>query len=507
MAASNSSKRIISNSVVLFVRMMLIMIINLYAVRLLLKGLGMEGYGIFNAVAGIVLVASGVSTVMSAATQRYLSIARGLNDTALQTKTLTASINISAVIAIIALLMFETVGLYVIAFQLQYPKSEFASVMILYQFIIFSFICTIIQIPFQAFILANEEMKTFSIASLMECILKFMAAFSIPYIIVNGLEFYGAALLLTSVCCLTFYIFSSKRPSTELYSRTRDWQFHKELLVFSFWMLFGSCASAIMTYGHTTLLNVYFGPIITASFAIALQVNVAFNSFSNNITMAIRPAMTSIYAQGDNAYLDSIFYASNKALLYMTTIIAVPIIYELPTILHLWLGEANDSTILFTRLIIVYTCILTLNNPISIIVHATGEIKKYVLFVETITLLTFPATWLLFKLGYSAEYALYSMIAFCITAHIARMICLKNVYKDFCYLYYIKRIIVPGTLLTLMFCSAMSLISSHIDTWSLRWASIIIIYTPTCLLLVAVLGLSSNERKYATALLRIRKNT
>lgn len=492
---SSHTYNIIKNSVFLFVRMLIIMFINLYAVRLIVRGMGMELYGVYQAVAGVVLILSGVSTVISTSAQRYLSIAIGQNDTLLLKKTFCTNVHVTIIFCAILFLLFETIGIYAIHHWLQFPEEVANQVFWLYQISIFAFCITFIQIPFQALVLAREDMQTFSLISLAECVLKCGAAYMLTlWFTQYPLVVYSVMLAGIAVCSLCTYMYIYYRQGS-LYIKTYDRSFHREVIIFSFWMLFGSCASAVMSYGNTTLLNIYFGPLINAAYAIALQVSTAFNSFSSSISMAIRPAMISAYGGKDYGYMERIFAVSNKTLYFCLLFMAIPIWFALAQIFDLWLGEYDQNTILFTRLMIIYTIILSLNNPISIIVHATGEVRKYVFYVETLMLLCFPICWILFHYGSSPVKAMYVMLSICLLAHAVRLFCLKQVYSHFSIRSYIKNFVLRAVIITIglgsigwglfqLGCSLLPFLLLYI-----------VIAGPIYAILIAYIGMESKERQ------------
>lgn len=137
---------------------------------------------------------------------------------------------------------------------------------------------------------------------------------------------------------------------------------------------------------NTILINLFFGPIVNAARAISLQVSSAMATFTNSIVMAIRPPIIKSYAEGDVCYVQKLFNISNKIIIYLLVMVSVPLIVEMEYILNLWLGITDYQTVEFSRMIIIYSLFLALHNPITIIIQATGNIKWYSIFVESLTL-------------------------------------------------------------------------------------------------------------------------
>lgn len=443
------TKRIASNTVVLFVRMLVLTIVNLYAVRVVVNGLGNEDYGIYNTVAGVVMMSTFLSSVLALAIQRYYSIAIGKGDRQSLREIFSISINIVLAVSLLLIIIFETAGLWFLHNKLIIPLDRLAAAQWAYQCGLLAFLCSFAQIPFSAAMFAHEEMGIYALVSTIECLMKLAAALLVGHILADNLVVYSSGLTVTAVIILLVYtIIGSRRYEECHYRRPRKSALYKSILAFSGWALFGSVASVCITQGNTVLLNMFFGPIIIAAFAIALQINNAFNTLCNNIVLAFRPAMIKAYAERNFTYLNQMFSASNKFLLYILIAIALPLIVGMREILLLWLGDnVTDDTVLFCRLMIVYTVCMSMNNPVTIIMHATGKIMQYSLPVDGVTLLCLPVTWLLFYIGMPSWSVFVSMIGVCVVAHILRLLCLHHYYPLFSLLLYFKGLVVPAAMI------------------------------------------------------------
>ena len=211
--------------------------------------------------------------------------------------------------------------------------------------------------------------------------------------------------------------------------------------------MLGSISKVCMVQGSTILLNIFFGPISNAAFAISMQISNAFNALCNSMVLAVRPAMIKAYSNQSNDYLYKIFNLSNKFILYILLAVAFPMIANMELIIKIWLHETTPETVLFAQLTITYIVILALNNPITIIIQATGKIRQYSINVEGISLLCLPISYLAFYAGLSSAWIYYSMIAVCGLAHIERLRCLKKTYSIFQYKDYIKELCIPASVI------------------------------------------------------------
>jgi O-antigen/teichoic acid export membrane protein len=475
--------------------MMIVMIINLYTVRLVLNALGAEDYGINNVVAGVITMLMSVSSVLSTATQRYYSYFLGENNLNRLRNIFSTSINIYALLSIIVIILGETVGLWFVNTQLVIPDDRMNAANWIYQFSMFSFIFTFIQVPYSAATIAHEDMGIFAIISTTESVLKLISVFLIFVIPLDGLIIYGATLFIISTLVLLTYIIigHNKYPECRYLKPTEKFLF-KELLSFSGWSLFGSVAGVGMSQVNTILVNIFFGPLVNAARAISFQFNMAVSSFSSSFLMAIRPPMVKSYAEESYLYLNKIFNLSNKFIYYSLLMICLPLMFEMETVLVLWLKTNDPQTILFSRLILVYALIMSLNNPISIIIQATGHVKEYHIPVETFTLLCVPATYILFKLGYPAYSTYIVMIIAAVSSHVVRLICLKKYYKPFSYSEYVKSFLLPAFTITIVATLFVFFIHNSILNTSLR-ISAVVIFSVVCVSAFALLiGLSKTEK-------------
>lgn len=492
---SDKSKRIASNTLVLFVRMFILTVINLYAVRLVLKGLGVEDYGIFNTVAGVVTTASVFSGVVALSIQRFYSFAMGQNQVNRLQDIFGASMDIMIVMILILLVLLESVGLWFFYSQLVIPDDRMNAAWWIYQCSILILVCSMLQIPYTAAIFSHEDMGVYATISTIECLLKFLAAYSLTWATIDHLVLYAIGLSATALIVVLLYAVTGRRKYAEChYRKEKDKTLYRELLTFSGWTLFGSLASTGMLQGNTILLNVYFGPVVVAAFGIAQQINNAFNALTNSMVLAFRPPMIKAYAEQQHNYLNQLFAASNKFIFYTLLAIAIPIILNMDTILALWLGNTTPDIVLFSQAIIVYIVCMAMHNPITIIMQASGHIKEYHLPVESITLMCFPLSWILFHFSLPAYSVFISMIMVCLIAHIVRLWCLGHFYDGFSVKDYILTLIIPAIVIVILNSTIALAIHTYMEKtlWTVILSCICIPIFVFCS--VFVLGINKRER-------------
>ena len=494
------SKRIASNTLVLFMRMMAIMVINLYAVRVILKGLGVVDYGIYNAVAGVVLTSTFLNTTLAVSIQRFYSYSIGENNQERLHNIFSVSLKIVILLSIVILLLFETVGLWFVETTMiepagKIPVERLQAAVWAFHFALFTFVLSILQLPYTAAIFAHEDMRIYAIISLLECLARLVVAFFISKVMADGLIFYGAGLLAVALMIFCSYALTGRHRYPEChYKKITDKKLYRELLSFSGWTMYGAMAGVGIIQGTNILLAIFFGPLVVASYAIANQIYNASNSLCNSVVLAFRPAMVKSYAERQHQYLGQLFNVGNKALLYLLTAVVIPLITEMRTILQWWINDANENTVLFSRLILIMMVILAMHNPITTIIQSTGRVRNYYLTVDTMTISCIPLTYILFKSGLPSYWAFISMIFICLLAHVFRLICLKKVYPLFSYLSYMKSLVIPALMIILASSAFAISIHQAISHPGLRFITVFVLSPCLTLLLVYLIGINRQEK-------------
>ena len=478
--------------------MAVVMVINLYLVRLVLHLLGTEDYGIYNVVAGVITMLSSVTIVLSTSVQRFYSYSIGEHNDKKIRQVYSCSLNIFIVLALLIVLIGETFGLWYINNHLNIPSNRFIAARWVYQFSVFTFVLSMIKTPFSALTIANEDMTIYSIITISEVLLKVSLVILAGLINADKLILYGALLLLVCLVDCLAYIIIAKRKYKYCcsYSKIENQSLYKEILSFSGWTFWGTIAGVGMNQFNTILTNVFFGPIVNAARAISLQVSSAISTFTNSLVLAIRPPMVKSYAEGNLSFVFSVFNISNKIIIYLLSIVSIPLIIEMDYILNLWLGVTDSQTIAFTRLMIIYSVVLALHNPITIIIQATGHIKWYNILVESLTLLCVPLTYLMFKLDFPAVSTYFIMIFLIVLAHLVRLVCLKKLFSVFTIKGYVFKLIIPAAI---VYCITF-VVSYYLHSLLNKGFFRLICVTLVSVIIIAVLA-------YCIALSNEEKNT
>lgn len=447
---STNNKRIAKNTLLLYIRMILVMLVTLYTTRIVLTALGIEDYGIFSVVGGIVTMFSFLSGTMASASQRYFAFELGKKNFEQLQKVFNMTIIIYAVIAIIILILAETIGLWFLNTKMNIPTERIDAARWVYQFSIFSFLFTILAIPYNALIIANEDMKIYAYVSIIEVILKLAIVYLLLLISFDKLKLYSILIFIVTIMITSTYkIICRKKYNKNRFIYNWDNKLFKEIITYSGWNLFGSISNVLMGQGINLLLNVFFNPAINAARGISFQISMALKSFSNNFYTAVKPQVTKYYAQKDMENMNKLVIQSSKWSFFLLLLLSVPIINETLNILELWLKEVPNNTVLFTQLLIVNILLESLSNPLRTVVQATGNVKVYQSIVGGLQIMNLPISYIFLKNRFQPEIVFIVAIIISCICLIARLIILRNL-MQFDIKRFSKSVLAPVTLVSVL---------------------------------------------------------
>lgn len=409
---TDNNKRIAKNTFLLYIRMLLMMVVSLYTSRVILSVLGVEDYGIYNIVGGIISMLSFINGSMASSTQRFLTIELGKKDFYQLRKVFSTAVTIHFIIAIFILILSETIGVWFLNQKLNIPCERIYAANWVFQFSIFTCCVNIVQVPYNAIIIAHEKMGIYAYISILEAILKLFAIFIISNIHFDKLILYSAIIFFIQLIIRLFYQFYCRKKYTEcqiIFSK--DLVLYKKMTSFASWNILGSVAWILRDQGVNVILNLFYGPIINASKGIASQVSGAIMGFIYNFQVALNPPITKYYALGNLLEMERLVYRGIKFSFCILFIISFPIILNIDYILELWLEEIPIQANVFIILILIDSLIGVLfGNPLTVSLSATGVIKKYQTVVSFIICSIVPISFILLKLHFDITSVFYAMI-------------------------------------------------------------------------------------------------
>lgn len=397
-------ERIAKNTVMLYFRMLLRLFVALYTSRVLLNVLGVKDFGIYNVVGGVASLFSFLNSAMASGTQRFLSFELGRNEFCQYNKVFSATLILHFFLGIFILIMAETVGLWFVSNHLNLPLERIEPAKWVFHFAVFSFLITVFQVPYNASIIAHEEMSVYAYYSVFEVALKLLIVFLLQWIDIDKLKLYAILqFLVVFFVALLYRGYCVRRFSECRFSFVFDFLLFKKLISYGAWTLFGAIAYVASMNGVNIILNTFLGPTINAARGIAYQVNSAVQSFVSNFQMAVNPQIVKSYASKQKRFMSGLIFASSKLSFFLLFVLALPILMEAEFILSIWLKVVPPHTVLFCRLVLINTLIESLSGPLMMGAQATGQIQKYQATVGSVLLLNLPISYVVLKLGFFPE--------------------------------------------------------------------------------------------------------
>lgn len=411
--ASNAenTKRIAKNTVVLYLRTIVMMFISLYTSRVILKVLGVEDFGVSNVVGGVVAMFSIISGSLSGSISRFMTFELGTGNISRLRKIFSTSINIQLGLGLLVILFGETVGLWLLMNKLNIPDGRMYAAHWVLQCSILSFAVNLLSTPFNAAIIAHERMGVFAYMTILDAVLKLLFVYLLYISPFDKLISYAVMMLIISVIMRLIYGAYAHRHFEEChYEKVHDKSLLKEMTSFAWWGFFGNTAWIFNTQGVNILINMFFGVVFNAARGVAGQVESAVMSFVNNFTTAINPQITKSYAAGDLTYMHSLVCRGTKFSVYLMYLFFIPLWFETDIVLDIWLAEVPEYASIFLKLSLVGTMLTTMGNPMLTAIMASGRIRNYEIVTTVIGCLVFPLTYIAYKLGAPILYTYYIYI-------------------------------------------------------------------------------------------------
>ena len=422
-----NNKRIAKNTFLLYIRMLFTMGVSLYTSRVILHALGVGDYGIYSVVGGLVSMFSVLSGSLSAAISRFITFELGRNNKEILKRVFSSAVTIQLILALIVVLLAETIGLWVFKTKLVIPSVRMEAASWVYQLSILTFVISLISVPYNAAIIAHERMSAFAYVSIIEVIGKLFIAFSVFHSPFDSLVFYATLIAMLSFIIRIVYGIYCKRNFEECsYHYVFDKRLLKQMLGFAGWNFIGASSAVLRDHGGNIILNFFGGPTVNAARGIAMQVNSAIHGFVGNFMTALNPQIMKSYALGDHDYMMTLIYKGARFSYYILLILALPIIINARYMLSLWLGVIPEYTTSFVQLVLIFALSESLANPLVTAMLATGRIRNYQLVVGGLQMLNLPLSYLFLRGGGTPETVLVIAIFISVCCEMARLYMLNR---------------------------------------------------------------------------------
>lgn len=414
-SSSENNKRIVKNTILLYIRMLLTMLISLYTSRIVLNALGIEDFGIYNVVGSLVIMFNFLSSSMSIAVQRYLSFEIGRENWSRLNHIFSLSLIIHVILAILIVLVAGGIGYWLIKTQLNIPQERLTASVWVFGFSILGCCANIIRIPYNAIIIARERMDLYAYISILEVILNLAVAYLLVVIVSDKLRLYAILVCFVN-CIITWYyqIYCKMKFSESHYKSYWNKDLFRELMSFAGWSTMGELAWAATIQGGNLLLNVFFGPVVNTARGISYQVTGAINRFVASFQTAVNPQLIKYYSANDKDLMFFLLFRSTNFSFYLLLFFALPLIIETEEILRIWLNIIPEYTVLFCRLAVVNSLIDVLSNLLATAAKACGRIRIYQMNVSLLLFMNLPLSYLALKFDMSPQivFYIYGIIAF-----------------------------------------------------------------------------------------------
>lgn len=494
---SQNNKRIAKNTLFLYFRQILIMAVSLYTSRLVLQALGVENYGVYNVVGGMVVMFSFLNGALAQATQRYISFGIAKDNIEQQRRTFSMLLNVHLIIALILLVLCETIGLWLFYNKLVIPDERMNDAFWVMQCSIFTLMISVTQVPYNASIFGHERMDIYAYISIFEALLKLSIAIILIYFFTDKLLMYGVMIMTVQfIIALTYRCYCHLKFKNCVYVLYWSKNLFKELVSFTGWNLIGNIAWTLNEQGINILINLFFGPVFNAARGVASQVSAAVTSFTTNFLGASSPQITKYYAVGDFDNCIRLCNKSTKYGFFLFMLVSLPLVSVIQPILSLWLVEVPPLTGTLCMLSLMYVQIRTMGGTLQEVAQATGKVRFFQLTQGIVSLTAMPIVYVFYKMGFPITWYLYIMIGMTVVSIITQVIAVHHIFHEYSIHVYIKDVVIPVLLAFVLPCIT-SLYCFRISQFN--YLSIIYCFFVFCLTIASVwfIGMKKNERKWA----------
>lgn len=494
---SANNKRIAKNTMLLYVRMLLMMVVSLYTSRIVLNALGIEDYGLYNVIGGLVIMFNLLSSSLSAAISRFITYELGKGDKQKLNLIFSSAVTIQIILSLIIILLAESIGVWFLNTQMNITDQRIEASNWVFQLSLITLIINIVSIPYNAVIIAHEKMSAFAYISIIETFGKLSIAYLILISPIDKLVFYS--ILMCIISCIIRYLYG--RYCKKHFEECRQSKFTynqkllKEMFNFAGWNFIGSSSIILRDQGINIIINLFCGAAVNAARGIAIQVNTAVTNFITNFMMAVNPQITKSYAENNKEYMNILIYKSTQYSYYLLLFLSLPVFFNTEYILQLWLKTVPEYTNIFVQLILVLSMTECLYRPLLTAHLATGKIKNLQIIVGGINLLNLPLSFICLQIGMPPYVTLIIAILLSVSGLFIRFYLYKKHEKfsilDFCRKVLFNISIVSAVSILLPFCC-----KPYINNTFMGFIELSVLCIISASLAILFIGLDRNERVF-----------
>lgn len=496
MDSSQTNKRIAKNTLYLYFRMILLMLVSLYTSRVVLNALGVEDYGIYNVVGGLVAMFSLISSSLTASITRFFTFELGRGESEQLQKVFSTSVSIQILLSIIVVLIAETLGVWFLNYKMIIPEGRLVAANWCFQLSIATFVLSLLSTPYNAAIIAHERMSAFAYISIFEALGKLGVAFFISVFSSDRLILYSIlTTLIASVVRLVYTVYCKKHFTECFYHFILDKSLFKQMFSFAGWNFIGASSHILKEQGCNILINLFYGPAVNAARGIANSVNSAISGFVRNFMVALDPQITKSYAIGANNQMFSLVTRGSRFSFYILLLFTLPILFNTRYILELWLKIVPEHAVLFVQLILINTLLESMSNTLITVMLATGNIKWYQIIVGGLQMLNFPISYVCLHIGMIPECTLIVSIILAFCCFIARLIMLKQMVQ-LDSIRYMKDVFLHALLITVLSMTVPLFINIRMEEGIVRFFTVSVTSVVLTTIVVYFIGCNRSEKNF-----------
>ena len=459
-----------------------------------MKALGVEDYGIYNAVGGFIGMFAIISNSLSSAISRFITFELGKGNSQKLQQIFSTSVIIQIIISLCIVILAETLGVWFLNTHMNIPLERMTAANWVLQFSTITFVINLISVPYNACIIAHERMSAFAYISIFEAAGKLGVTFLVLYASFDKLIFYSLLMCVLAVAVRMIYTWYCKRHFEECHFRFHSERpLMKEIFGFAGWNFIGASSGVLRDQGVNVLINIFCGPAVNAARGIAMQVSSAVSQFSSNFIVAINPQITKSFASGEKEVSFNLVFRGARFSVFLLLLLSIPVLFETEFLLKLWLDLVPNYTVLFVRLILIYVMIEAVSYTMVTLMLATGNIKKYQLLVGGFQLLNFPLAYLSLKLGYSPESTIIISIIVALGCLCLRLIMLHRMVM-FPVIKFLRTVLLRIMIVALLSLVVPSIILKFMDDGLIRLILLSICSVIYSSLIIIFIGCSKSER-------------
>lgn len=472
--------------------------INLYTSRLVLEYLGVEDFGVYNVVGGIVSLMMFVNTAMSGATSRFITFCLAKNDVLELKATISSAIQVHAIIALFILLIGESAGLWFVNSQLNIPTGSIFAANWVYQFSLFSSVIAILQVPFNASVISYEKMDVFAVIEIVNVVLKCVIVFCLVWFSNRLIAYGGLLFIVSALIALMYVVYCFSKLEGFSYANRYHKQIVKEMTIFAACDLYGNGTFAVRQQGINILINKYFGVAFNAAGGVATQASGIISTFMNNVLSAFRPQIIKEYSVGNIPRMSKLMFSECEILILLIGLIFVPLFINMDFIMELWLKNVPPYAVVFCKILLVCNALSVVTQIVQDGIFATGKVKRFSFIAGNLNIVCLFLTYVFFLFGFDAQYAYYAMLICIICQTFVNSYLLNRLIDKLDMKRYLQNTIKPFIIVGVSYL-IVSQCTTSLAGWNKAFTSLVI---NTLFITISVLVLYTNYRTIIVSILK-----